>query len=202
MNPVHALPIPLRFILVSASCLCLGLADVPLPSGIRVFLFSPCLPHAPPIIPTLIWSPSWRLVGITHQGASRCTVSSIFCYFLLLILKCLPEYPFHEHPLPLFPSFSVRDQVAHPQKTTELPWFNVARVPSDFLCFADSFAIAFRQPGLQRLVIFQVPNLTSVFRLVHRFQESLHHHCCLWRFVIYRRFGDEGLLAISVFVEN
>jgi hypothetical protein len=55
----------------------------------------------------------------------------------------------------------------------------VARGPSNFLCFADSFANAVWQPDLQRLVAFQVTNLTSVFHFVHRFQESLHLLRCL-----------------------
>ena len=85
---------------------------------------------------------------ITHQGTDRCTVSSIFCYFLLLILKYLPAHRVREHTPIWFRSCSVRDQVAHPQKTTELTWVSGARVLSDFLCFADSFAIVFRQPGV------------------------------------------------------
>jgi len=84
----------LRSILILFSHLCLGFPSDLFPSGfltktLCAFRFSPCVPHAPPISSSLIWSTKHYLVSDPYHF----TFPLVFCHLVLLKLKYLPQHP-------------------------------------------------------------------------------------------------------------
>jgi len=83
-----------------------------------------------------------RLVRITHQGPSLCTVSSIFSYFLLLILKYFPEHT-SRTPSALVPLFRCGRSSCTPAENNRTPLVHCRPCPIWFLVFCWFFCYCF-----------------------------------------------------------
>ena len=124
INPLHAFPHPnsLISILMSSSCLCLGLPSDLFPSGFPTktlylfFSFHTCYVLRPSHLPRRNHLYNiWLTLQILKLPFTKFSQSS--SHFLPLVHKPLPQHPIPEHPH-LCSCLNVSDQVSHPYKTT------------------------------------------------------------------------------------
>ena len=121
---MHHHPTSWRSILILFSHLSLGIErglfpwDFPTKTMYVPLLSLPYMPHAPPLPNSfwLIWSPAKYLASADHKPPRLS--SPLPYYFVPLRPRYLPQHPNLTDPRPTCFSLNVRDQVAHPHKTT------------------------------------------------------------------------------------